>query len=199
MHVLHGASRKVRMVGVIAALVLSCAPVAAGAEEGAAPGSPIANWQTLEQFLQQPDVSAAPVPSAPDKPTSTALLPSLGPERRAAPLLAPVIIKPVEFAALPPLFERAKPVLPQADKKLQPDKKILPQLVATVEKPLPPANTEACAPPEMTKRAKNYARDSATLEALQQAVKDLKLDERLDFMQPAKASAIPATPAQNSH
>lgn len=176
---------KLRIVCQITVVTLCLAAAVARAEERAAIIAAPGSWQTLEQFLQQP---AIPVPSAKDKPTGP-LLPSLGPERAAALQLAPVMIKPVEFAALPPLFERPKPKPPLADQTLPSGKKVLPQLVATVEKPQPPAKTEACAPPEMTKRAKNYASDSATLEALQQAVKELKLDERLDFMQPPQTSA----------
>lgn len=180
----------------LAVLAFCIVPVTAVAEEGAAASSPIANWQTLEQFLQQPVTQTAPVvvemPAGP-------LLPSLGAEHTTAPILTPVEMKPVEFAALPPLFERPKPTPPLAAKKLASEKKVLPQLLATVEKPQAPAKTEACAPPEMTKRAKNYASDSATLEALQQAVKELKLDERLDFMQPPKTSTPPTGAAAATH
>lgn len=164
----------------------------AGAEEAAASVTTAGNWQPLEQFLQQGDVAAAPPPVEKSVPGAL-LLPSLGAERGAAPVLAPVALKPVEFAALPPLFERPKPAPPLPAKTPRVDKKVLPQLVASVEKPVPPAKDPACAPPEMTKQAKNYASDSATLEALQQAVKELRLDERLDFMTPAKISAPTAT------
>lgn len=188
-----------RQPSLFAILAFCMAPVTAMAEEGAAASSPIANWQTLEQFLQQPATPpVAQTEPVPDKPAG-ALLPSLGSERPPTPLLAPVAIKPVEFAALPPLFERPKPTPPMTAKKLTPEKKVLPQLVATIEKPQAPAKTEACAPPEMTKRAKNYASDSATLEALQQAVKELKLDERLDFMQPPKTSTPPLPAALTTH
>ncbi len=184
--------RKLRLIAVLS---LCLVPAVAGAQEGDAVATPAANWLTLDQFLQQPNIEAA---SAQGKPPAQ-LLPSLGSERAVAPLLVPVVVKPVEFAALPPLFERVKPVPPQDAKKLSAVKKILPQLVATVEKPQVPSKAEACAPPELTKRAKNYASDSVTLEALQQAVKELKLDERLDFMQSPKTSMPPIAAAQAMH
>lgn len=165
----------------------SVAPTAA-AEAAAAPMTSTGHWQSLEQFLQADD--RLPVG---DDAAHGLLLPSLGSQQSVTPVLAPVTIKPVEFAALPPLFERPKPAPPMPAKPLSTDKKVLPQLVASVEKPVPPAKDVACAPPEMSKRAKNFASDSATLEALQQAVKELRLDERLDFMPPAKISAPTAT------
>ncbi len=166
----------------------SVAPTAA-AEAAAAPMTSTGHWQSLEQFLQQADDRLPVGEDAARGP----LLPSLGSPQSVTPVLAPLTIKPVEFAALPPLFERPKPAPPMPAKLLSTDKKVLPQLVASVEKPVPPAKDAACAPPEMSKRAKNFASDSATLEALQQAVKELRLDERLDFMPPAKISAPTAT------
>ena len=151
------------------------------------------SWISLEQFLHQKTGKSGAAAQA------GALLPSLlPPALDAAPQPEEEdepFVQPVTFANLPPLFERPKAAPPPAAPPL---KKTPPAqartFTAEVAPPAPekPADA-ACAAPAvsaMSKRAKALAGDSATLMALQQAVKDLKLDAQMDFLlTPDKASA----------
>lgn len=164
-------------------------------------------WQSLEQWDREksPDavVKSASSPAA-------GLLPSLD-KSPAASVAAPTAVAvehKVEFAGLPPLFERAAATSPSASKAAK-DKTaavksqtILPDPIAEVGRSnerrglaltLPGAETSTvkkaatavCAKSPVPVIDPRLASDRATLAALQNAVKSVGAEQAFDFMLPA--------------
>lgn len=157
------------------------------------------DWITLDEFINNQNMYPEPTPAA-AAPPAASILPSLTKEKGASALAnaAPAvkIPPPVDFAAIPPVFERPKaapavapakpkPVLAKLNLAPRPDIMVSPGK-DTLAAPGITAPTAACTVPEQSKRTKALASDRATLVALQQAVKDLQLNDAVDFMMPPK-------------
>lgn len=127
-------------------------------------------------------------------------LPSLGhAEIFSGPIdLTPAASHTVNFAAMPPMFERRRRTPP---KELPKTKSVVATIPADAAPPIqpakPPASCESPALPSKvsTKQAAALADDRATLNALRQAVQDLQLEKDLDFMMPQNTNAAQSTPA----
>lgn len=157
------------------------------------------DWITLDEFINNQNMYPAPTPAT-AAPPAAIILPSLTNEKSASALAttAPAvkIPPPVDFAAIPPVFERPKaapavvpvkpkPVLAKLNLAPRPDIMVSPGK-DTLAAPGITAPTASCTVPEQSKRTKALASDRATLVALQQAVKDLQLNDSVDFMMPPK-------------
>ncbi len=162
------------------------------------------NWQSLEHWEQE---ATAFVNTAPDQPAEK-LLPSLGQNQSASSSKrdAP---RPheVDFAGLPPLFERPRstetvetkqPILKAPIAKqmpVSPDRNVLigrenerRSLALTlpgIEKaPTVTDAAAACAKPKVPALDQRLASDRATLAALQNAVKSVGAEQAFDLMLP---------------
>lgn len=172
------------------------------------------NWQTLEQWDQGREPT--PAVALPSEPV-TRLLPSLD-TAPAAPSTAPAAAAAehkVDFAGLPPLFERVA-ALPAAEKKSTKSKTssakpapVLPDPIAEVGRhherrglaltlpgpekaPADKAATASCVKPPAPAIDPRLASDRATLAALQNAVKSVGAEQAFDFMLPeAKTKTAP--------
>ena len=172
------------------------------------------NWQSLERWEQggEPGAATVAAPSAP----AAKLLPSLGsaPVAEATTPAAAAVAHKVDFAGLPPLFERPIAVAPGQSKEPKPKAPATKPLPALSEKtaltgrenelrglaltlPGPekapvvaPATT--CAKPQTSAIDPRLASDRATLAALQSAVKSVGAEQAFDFMLPAKTETSPA-------
>jgi len=147
------------------------------------------SWVSLDQYLK----TSPAVPTAPVGKSATKLLPSLtGQEEKEAPVFVPLPRLVVDFAGLPPLFERPKP------SPLVADKPAPRRAAAVVVPPIESKPSDACSnDPEAVKRAQAMAKDRETLAALQQAVKELKVQDKVDFMLPPHAVVTRVTTGQS--
>jgi hypothetical protein len=149
------------------------------------------SWMSLQDFLGDDPAMPRKIEKTPT--SSSKVLSSLNLTDHAA--VKPPVEKfiPVQLAPLPPLFERPKtsPQVVEKTKKVQPV--TLKQDIEVVP-PVPPVAPAKCAvpelqKPELSKQAKNYASDTATLDALQRAVQDLGLRDKMDFLMPQNIRA----------
>lgn len=174
------------------------------------------DWQSLEQWERekQPDAVVVPV-----SPPVAGLLPSLD-TTASLPIMRSSVVAAehkVDFAGLPPLFERLTAV--QTDEKKQAKSKttpaklapVLPDPIAEVGRnnerrgtalalpgpeiaPADAAATAACTKPKAPVIDPRVASDRATLAALQNAVKSVGAEQAFDFMLPVAAQAKPSLP-----
>ncbi len=138
-------------------------------------------WMPLDSYLQtKPGQDAI----APARSSASLLLPSLNGSKGPAIAAPPVAEKnTLDFASMPPLFERRKQQPPMAAEKSAPP---------VVEKKPDIVVSSSDAEARKTPQASAIESDRATLDALRAAVKDLNLEKELDFMTAPKTK-----PAQN--
>lgn len=153
-------------------------------------------WVKIETFLRDPKNHSAPNITADSAPQETFTLPSLGhAEIFSSPRdLTPAATHSVNFSAMPAMFERRRAAPPAVTK---PKATSVPAAVTPPIKPTPPATAANCVKPPaaQSKQDAALADDRATLNALRQAVQDLRLEKDLDFMMPQKAGVSQSTAA----
>jgi len=173
------------------------------------------NWQSLEHWEQE---ATATVNTAPDQPAEK-LLPSLGQNQSASSSKrAASTPHEVDFAGLPPLFDRprstvtvetkqpilkapiAKEMTVSADRNLligrENERRSLALTLPGIEKaPTVTDAAAACAKPKLPALDQRLVSDRATLAALQNAVKSVGAEEAFDLMlpQPNQKKSLPAS------
>lgn len=185
----------------VAALYSGALPSSAQAAETLTPPAPPTTeivagpWVKIETFLRDPKNHSGQ-DMATDPTTREAFaLPSLGhAEIFSDPRdLTPAATHNVNFSAMPPMFERRR-AMPLAVTK--PKAAPAPAEVTPPIKPVPPAAENCTNPATQSKAAAAaLADDRATLNALRQAVQDLRLEKDLDFIMPQKTGTPQSTPA----
>lgn len=155
------------------------------------------HWIKLETYMHDPQNLPTQNSAQITPPISTAAtLPSLGgsviyTEPRD---LTPTATHTVTFAAMPPMYEQRHSIslitLPAAKTASAPP---IPSIVA-VTPPLQPPPVLCPDPKPSAKQAAALADDRATLNALRQAVQDLRLEKDLDFLMPQNAASPQSTP-----
>lgn len=149
------------------------------------------SWVSLQDFLGDDPAMPRTVEKVPTSPSKVLSSLNLADHGAVKPPVEKLI--PVQLAPLPPLFERPKesPPITEKVKKVKPT---APQQDVEIVPPVAPVAPVKCAvpellKPELSKQAKNYASDTATLDALQRAVQDLGLREKMDFLMPQNIKA----------
>lgn len=155
------------------------------------------HWVKLETYLHDPQNFPAQTSDPTiDAPSTSATLPSLGSsiiftEPRD---LTPTATHTVTFAAMPPMYEQrhSSPLIVPPTAKAASAPPI--PTVAAVTPPIHPPPVLCPDPKPSAKQAAALADDRATLNALRQAVQDLRLEKDLDFLMPQNTASPQSTP-----
>jgi hypothetical protein len=159
------------------------------------------HWIKLETYMHDPQNLPRQNSAQINVPTSTAAaLPSLGGDIifTEPQDLTPMATHTVTFAAMPPMYEQRHSIsliTPLAAKTASAPP--IPS-IAAVTPPTQPPPVLCPDPKPSAKQAATLADDRATLNALRQAVQDLRLEKDLDFLMPQNATSPQSTPVDTA-